>query len=258
MLKAVRVLLNSPRVVVFAGLFYLSLTISSPAQSSPAQEHTDFGGVQSFGVTSSYSPDSSHILIGESEQRRTWTVGFEYAHRLTQGRHFRLDYEASVLPFYEEFDPAVVGLLYSVPGTTATEPENPPIRVTTVNRGPIGTIAVGHGVTAPIYPVYGNMNTYAGALSPLGARATLFQHHSIQPSFSVDLGFVVATRDIPVDNSDQFNYMFSFGPGIAIFSTPESSIRIEYIYRHISNASQGNVNPGVDQGTFRLTLLRSR
>jgi hypothetical protein len=69
---------------------------------------------------------------------------------------------------------------------------------------------------------------------------------------------VVATRDIPVENASQFNFMFSFGPGVQIYSTPQSSIRIEYIYRHISNAGLGNTNPGVDQGTFRFTIIRSR
>lgn len=258
MLKAVRVLLNTPRVAVLAGLSCLFWTISLTAQSSPSQEHADFGGTQSFGISTSYSPDSSHMLIGEAEQRRTWTFGFEYTHRIGHSQRVRLDYEGSVLPVYEEFDPAVVGLLYTVPGTTNTDPESPPVRVTTVNRGPIGLLTVAKGVTTPIYPIYGNMNTYGGALSPLGARATLFQHHSIQPSFSLDLGFVVATRDIPVENSDQFNYMFSFGPGLQVYSTPQASIRIEYIYRHISNAGQGNVNPGVDQGTFRFTIIRSR
>jgi hypothetical protein len=253
LLKVVRILPNSALVAVLIALFCLS-----GSRPAPAQEHIDFGGTQSFGFTTSYSPDSSHILIGESEGRRTWTVGFEYARLLRQGRHFRLDYEGSVLPFYEEFDPAVIGLTYSILGVTSTVPENPPVRVTTINRGPIGSIGEPHGQSAPIYAIYGNMNTYGGALAPLGARATLFQHHSIQPSFSVDLGFVVATRDIPIDSSDQFNYMFSFGPGVQIFSTPEASIRIEYIYRHISNAGQGNVNPGVDMGTFRLTFLRSR
>jgi hypothetical protein len=253
LLKASRVLLRSALITVLVSVFCLSR-----GASAQAQEPDDFGGIQSFGVSTSYSPDSSHMLIGEAEQRRTWTFGFEYTHRLGHSQRVRLDYEGSVVPVYEEFDPAVVGLLYSVPGTTNTDPENPPIRVTTVNRGPIGVINGPHGATSSIYPVFANLNTYGGALSPLGVRATLFQHHSIQPSFALDLGFVVTTRDIPVENSDQFNYMFSFGPGIQIFSTPQASIRIEYIYRHISNASQGNVNPGVDQGTFRFTIIRSR
>jgi hypothetical protein len=234
---------------------FFCLFWGAPAQ---AQDRVSFGGAQSFGFTASYSPDSSHVLIGEAEGRRTWTLGGEYAHRLGHSQRVRWDYEGSVLPFYEEIDPAVVAITYTVAGQTDTPAQVPPFRVTSVVHGPVGTITEPHGAISPIYAVYGNESTNGGAVTPLGARATLFQHHSIQPSFSVDLGFVVATRDIPVENASQFNFMFSFGPGVQIYSTPQSSIRIEYIYRHISNAGLGNTNPGVDQGTFRFTIIRSR
>jgi hypothetical protein len=238
-------------------IFAVLATLSHWSLPAEAQQPHDFGGAQSLGITSSYSPDSSHILIGESQQRRTWTVGVEYTHILLRTRRVRWDYEASVLPFYQESDPTVVGIQYTIAGTTFTTPQTP-TRVTTVNHGPIGYVTEPRGLSAPIYALFGRQSTNGGALAPLGARATLFQHRRIQPSFSLDLGFVVATRDLPIDNSDQFNYMFSFGPGIQVFANPLSSVRLEYIYRHISNAGQGNVNPGVDQGSFRLTLIRSR
>jgi lipid A 3-O-deacylase PagL len=251
--KAVRVLLKTALIAI--SVWFLSLSWCTPAQ---AQDRVSFGGAQSFGFTTSYSPDSSHILIGEAEGRRTWTLGGEYTHRLGHSQRVRWDYEGSILPFYEELDPAVVAITYTVAGQTDTIAQIPPIRVTAIDHSPVGYVVEPHGVQAPIYAVYGNESTNGGAVAPLGARATLFQHHSIQPSFSVDLGFVVATRDIPVENSDQFNFMFSFGPGVQIFSTPQTSMRIEYIFRHISNAGIGNVNPGVDQGTFRFTIIRSR
>jgi hypothetical protein len=33
---------------------------------------------------------------------------------------------------------------------------------------------------------------------------------------------------------------------------------VEYIYRHVSNAGQGNQNPGVDQGVVRVTVSLHR
>jgi hypothetical protein len=120
----------------------------------------------------------------------------------------------------------------------------------------VGVVTEGNGASAPIYAYYGRQNTYAAALSPLGARVSGFPRSRLQPSFALDLGFVVSSRDLPVDLADQFNYMFSFGPGVQVFSSARSSVRLEYIYRHISNAHQGYQNPGVDQGVIRLTLSR--
>jgi hypothetical protein len=122
----------------------------------------------------------------------------------------------------------------------------------------VGTAILGRGGAAPIYATFGRQNTYAAALVPLGGRLSALPRSRIQPSFAIDLGFVVSSRDIPIDDADQFNYLFSFGPGVQVYSNMRSSVRLEYIYRHISNAHQGYQNPGVDQGVFRVTLSRHR
>ena len=215
------------------------------------------GGVESFGVSSTWSPDSSHILIGLSEQRRTWTLGVEYTHRLGSGKRFRFDYEGSLQPLYEESDPTEIGTITTIAGRTFITPQAP-VRVIFEDRGPVGFIIGAGPAPLPIYAYYGRQNTYAAALSPLGARVSGFPRSRLQPSFALDLGFVVSSRDLPVDLADQFNYMFSFGPGVQVFASPRSSMRLEYIYRHISNAHQGYQNPGVDQGVVRLTISRHR
>jgi hypothetical protein len=222
-----------------------------------AQEPGQFGGVQSIGFSSSYSPDSSRILIGTAGQRRTWTVAAEYTHLLHRGPHFRLDYEGSVTPMFLESDPTVTGIIFTFRGVNFAAPQTP-LRVISVNHGPIGTILTGGGTTIPIYGLFGRENTYAGAVAPLGARITALPRWRIQPSFALDLGFVASTRDIPVDDSSRFNYMFAVGPGVQIFSDRKTSWRLEYIYRHISNAGQGDQNPGVDQAVVRLTISHHR
>jgi hypothetical protein len=109
-----------------------------------------------------------------------------------------------------------------------------------------------------LYALFGKQNTYAAAVSPLGARISAMPRWRIQPSASIDLGFVVSARDIPVDNSAQFNYMLSFGPGVEFFGDNHTSWRVEYLYRHISNAGQGTNNPGIDQGVLRITVSMHR
>jgi hypothetical protein len=215
------------------------------------------GGTESLGFSASYSPDSSHILIGLAQDRRTWTAGVEYTHLLSYGEKLRWDYEGSVMPLYAESDPTAVGATTTIAGSTFVMPETP-VRVVTMDRSAVGVASAGTGTTAPIYTLYGRQTTYAAALAPLGVRMSAFPNRGLRPSFAVYLGFVVSSRDIPVNDSDQFNYMFSFGPGVELYTSQVSSVRLEYIYRHISNAHEGFVNPGVDQGVIRLTMSHHR
>lgn len=221
------------------------------------QETGGFGGKESLGFSSSYSPDSSHILIGDAEHRRVWTVGAEYTHLLRQRTRYRLDYEGSVMPVYEETDPTVTGTEFNLNGTLIVTPQTP-LRVVYVSNAPIGTAVTGKDTASPIYAVFGRENTYAAAITPLGARISGFPRWRMRPSFSLDLGFVVSHRDIPVDDSDRFNYLFSFGPGLEFFRDRKTSLRVEYIFRHMSNAGQGDQNPGVDQGVVRITVSLHR
>ena len=221
------------------------------------QEPGGPGGLQSFGVSSSFSPDSSHILIGQAEQRRIWTLGVEYTRLLRIRPRFRFDYEASLMPLYEETDPTVTGTIFTLAGQAVITPQSP-VRVVDVAHGPVGEATASNGTLIPIYAIFGRQDTYAAAFSPLGARISALPRSRVQPSLALDLGFVVSASDIPVDQSDRFNYMFAFGPGVQLFTDSHTSWRVEYIYRHTSNAHQGYQNPGVDQGVFRLTLSLHR
>ena len=82
------------RISALASLIASPLCLVAASLLSLAQQPADFGGAHSFGIFATYSPDSSHILIGDSGQRRTWTAGIDYTHRLHIGSVFRLDYEA--------------------------------------------------------------------------------------------------------------------------------------------------------------------
>ncbi len=240
-------------VSIFAGL--VSLPYLGGAVMG--QESTSVSGIQSFGFSSSYSPDSSHILIGESEHRRIWTLGAEYTHRLHQQSLFRLDYEGSLIPIYEETDPTVVGTKFTLAGQDFFT-RLAPVRVVSVAHGPVGSAATGLTASVPIYALSGRQNTYAAAFSPLGVRMSALPRWRLQPSFAVDLGAVFSARDIPVDHAAQFNYIIAMGPGLQFFGDNHLSWRLEYLYRHVSNAGRGAQNPGVDQGVVRVTVSRHR
>jgi len=240
-------------VSIVAGLVCLS-SFDRPVLG---QEPGGFGTVQSFGFSSSYSPDSSHILIGSAGQRRIWTLGAEYTHLLRQGPRFRFDYEGSILPLFEETDPTVTGTVFASGGQNIVTPQRP-VRVLHIANGPVGTILAANGSIVPLYALFAREDTYGGAVAPIGARVTALPRWRVQPSFALDLGFVVSARDIPIDDADQFNYMFALGPGIQFYVDRKTSWRVEYIYRHVSNAGQGNQNPGIDQGVVRVTVSLHR
>jgi opacity protein-like surface antigen len=219
------------------------------------QEAGRVDGAQSLGFTWSYSSDSGHILIGEAEQRRVWTLGVEYTHLLHQSHWVRWDYAGSLMPLFEESDPTDIGTVYTNNGESVVTPQTP-IRVITVEYGPVGSEPTGKSTSVPLYARYGKQNTYSAAFSPLGARISALPRWHVQPSFALDLGFVVSARDVPVDDADWFNFMFAFGPGVQFIPSKRSFLRLEYIYRHTSNAGLGDQNPGVDQGVVRLTWSR--
>lgn len=251
MRKAALVPLKAVRISLFAALVGLS------GWSAPVwgQEAGGVVGTRSLGISFSYSKTSSHILIGDADKRRIWTMGVEYTHLLHQGPLYRLDYEGSLMPLFEETDPTVTGTLFTYGGQDYLTPQTP-VRVLSVDYGAVGSEPTGKGSSVPLYALYGRQDTYAAAFSPLGARISALPRWRVQPSFAMDLGFVISAREIPVDDADQFNYMFSLGPGLQFITGPQSSMRVEYLFRHMSNAGQGYENPGIDQGVIRLTISR--
>jgi opacity protein-like surface antigen len=250
-LKAVLIPGKNARVAIFATLVFLMGWVV-PLWG---QNDGGVGGVQSLGYSSSYSKSSSHILIGEATDRTIWTLGAEYTRLLHLGPHYRLDYEGSVMPLFEETDPTLTGTVFTFGGQNFYSAQQP-VRLVALTHAPVGTVLTPGGTYTPIYATFGRQDTYAAAFTPLGARISALPRRRVQPGFALDLGFVLSARDIPIDDADQFNFMFSFGPGVQFYTSPQASLRVEYLYRHVSNGSLGDVNPGIDQGVFRVTISR--
>lgn len=198
------------------------------------------------------------MLIGSAERRRIFASGLEYTHRVRENEWLRLDYSVSFSPMYRESDPDLVATETSILGVEMITPITPE-RVAIVSHAPIGSDCYGSGSCSPIYPVYGRSEkTYGAEAIPLGGRLIFATHWRAEPTFLAGAGFVISTRDIPVDGSALFNYEFVVGPGLQIFFSRKYALRIEYVYRHLSNADVGSTNPGIDQGVFRLGLTHFR
>ncbi len=194
-----------------------------------------------------YSPDSSHIFLGVSQQRRLLGFGGEYAHRLFLNRWAGLHWLIQVRPVFLESDPVLLGYRSDSPPLVILFPQTP--RVVYVSHSPV--LADPQNVL--VTPFYGRQWTYSGGANPIGLKLNGFPHRRLQPVFAVAVGFLLSSRDLPVDNTSAFNFCAEYGPGLEWFLSPRRSLRFDYRYHHISNANLGAHNPATDSGILQIT-----
>lgn len=222
---------------------------------SPVSFSQDWGREHAIGGIFSYSPTSSHILIGEATNRQTIGFGVVYTQTLAGSEHLKFDFMASAQPYFRNTDPTMVAAQWTMFGQTYTEPI-PPVRVVRPWHSPIGSISGGANSSVPVYPVFGKQSMQAFEFSPVGFMFRGLPTLRIQPTFSITGGIVVSKQDFLVDNTTKVNYEFTFGPGVEYFLSPRNSIHVDYVFRHISNANTGANNPGMDQGVIEASFKR--
>jgi hypothetical protein len=209
---------------------------------------------QTLGVTATFAPTSSHILIGYARDRRTTSAGFEYTRYLGTVRRVDFEYVAVVNPFFQESDPEIISSYALVNGGKVSFAV-PSKRV--ISKDPIvGVVEIGNQEYIQ-YGVYSSENSYGFAFYPAGVHMAFGRQRFLRVTFDAQLGAVISGRDIPIDDSERFNFLFCLGPGVDIRLSPVSTLHLAYLYSHLSNRSLGDLNPGVDQGAIRLTLSRS-
>ena len=194
----------------------------------------------------SYAPDSSHILLGDSEQRRLFTADVRYLRRISANSALRFDYLLSFSPFFRVSDPALAGARCFMPDGTpfVTDRYRNPQRVIFVTRRPIGSIS-GIPCTAE-YAFYSRQTTNGVQASPIGLKISARAAHWLSPYLKADGGLSFSSRNIPVNDGTRLNFTFSVGAGIEFRLSSHLSTGVEYSYMHISNANRGAENPGID------------
>jgi len=86
---------------------------------------------------------------------------------------------------------------------------------------------------------------YAGGAEPAALQLNFRNNRKIQPFVNATAGGLYFTEQVPVTDSSQYNFTFSFGGGVEIFSG-RRSIVLGYSYHHISNGYTATYNPGID------------
>jgi hypothetical protein len=239
-------------------LSLLALLLSAaslPAQSNP---ETPYSFRSSVSVAAGYSNDSNSLILGKSYNRRLVGLEATYSRRLLHTRYFDYHYDFELRPLTFLQDPV------STTTVTVQFTGQPPVGPFTVQNGPIqsrctSSIFTGtnSGQTLTETQICGTRWTYAGGLSPLGQRINFNSGRRLQPFLFCNAGFLVAPRDIPVDDSSRFNFTFDFGAGFQFFQNHRRAWSVDYSVHHFSNANTGNQNPGVDSQVIRFAYAFS-
>jgi hypothetical protein len=234
------------------------LRISAVAQKPP--EH--LAPLNEVTVGAEYSNTSSHIILGQSFNRRLAGLDLTWSRRV--GRYNWINYlweiEARPIAFVQDPVDSVLATL-SAGGS--------PLDTFTTAEQPIQRTCSSFTASIPItfpspttgQPVSGTLTqtrtcgtrwTYAAGLSPVGQRLNFLPRHQLQPYLLANGGFLVSTRDEPVDDSSRFNFTFTFGTGLQWFRPAGAAWSLDYRVQHLSNKQIGDNNPGVDSQILRI------
>ncbi len=217
-----------------------------------------------FSGFAEYSNDSSHIVLGVSENRRLAAVGGTYARRLLRTPVFTWQWMVEARPFALESDP--VGSRQVTPQAGSG---NSPVNTALQLQRASDCVPLDETVTFPdpvteqpvslaVVETCGRRWTYAAALSPLGQKLNFLPKRRVEPFAVGNAGLLVAAHAIPLDTARRFNFTFEFGAGVEWFYRPRRSWAVEYRVHHISNDFTAKSNPGVDSGTLKVTYSFSR
>ena len=208
-----------------------------------------------LGVFVAYSPNSSHILLGDARNRELLNFGAVYNRRLLAGHVVNWQYSGELVPVALESD-----LLISVAYTANYT--DPPLTITGVKT---------ESTVGPCRPSSGSFNLPAGngtesyiatcirrwtvgeAMSPVGMQWNFLPLGRIQPFAAGHGGYMYSTRPIPIAGAGSFNFTFDVSAGVELYRSQSRSIRAEYRYHHISNHETANLNPGIDNGVMQVT-----
>lgn len=227
-------------------LVALCLALAVP-KNATAQD-VEYARRNTFSVLTQYSPDSGHVLAGWAEDRQLFAVGMEYERKIYSDERLAWNWLMQVRPLILENDLTLRGIRMPNGDVVPTSD----FRVPSKNDG-AGLAAEAGGT-----PVFGHKRTYAAGANPLGMKMNFGVRHRWQPMLTGMFGFVIGSRDIPVDKSSAFNFVAEFGGGVEYFASKSQSLKFEYRFHHYSNAQLGHENPGLDAGVFQLSYSFGR
>jgi hypothetical protein len=253
------------RCLVFA--LAAVVVIGAHGQGMKSDADVRYGVKTVFSVFADFSNDSSHMFLGQEQNRKIVGIGVSYARRLKATNFVEWTYEAEMRPVNFVRDPFVTGVatltIQGTPTGIVTLPFSGTFSGPTMADCASGTtvttgMSSGVGYAQTITQQCSSRWTYAGGINPLGQRVSFATRHRVQPYVVANGGFLVSPRDLPVNDSARFNFTFEGGAGVEWFRDRRHSIALDYRVQHLSNAYRGHYNPGIDSGIFRVTYRVGR
>jgi lipid A 3-O-deacylase len=89
-------------------------------------------------------------------------------------------------------------------------------------------------------------NVYGIGVNPLILKWNFTSGHKTVPYFLAQTGFLWSSRNVPPGDTSQDNFVSGAGIGLHHFFRPDRSFNIDLRALHLSNASIGNHNPGIN------------
>lgn len=238
------------------------LALSTWTATALAQTRTDspyYARANTFGIFTAYSGDSSHILLGDAQNRRLLDFGVSYSRRLYRNRIVNWQYDGELLPVALESDPVV---------HTVTTQTSPVEWTYSSNTREVAACVAASGSFQYGSPGRIYSGTYVQTctrqwnigegISPVGMQWNFLPRHKMQPFLVGHGGYMYSTTAIPVDHAGSFNFTFDLGAGIELYRSKTRSVRASYRYHHISNHETASENPGIDNGLFQVTYAFGR
>lgn len=227
-------------VVPFAAAF-----AQTKAESSEFRTDAFRPGATEYTAWSGYSP-GSFSWIGKTEARRLFMAGGGWRRVLVATDSVAWKFTVDIVPVALVSQPVIVGNTpqFAANGTTVTFVGcSGPIVVTKTVFDTSGqTFACGHASRRTVYGF---------GLEPVGFDFNFRRRHRFQAVLGINGGFLKFAQDVPISNSNSFNFTFSLRSGVQIFTSESRSVTVGFRYHHISNADTGNpFNPGIDSGVI--------
>jgi len=220
-----------------------------------------YSRLNTFGLFGEYSNDSSHIVLGKTEQRKLLSFGGSYSRRLLINRIADWQYMAEIRPLMWESDPVVhaTTVITSPPSLAGTyRSDTVPVLACSTISDVFNVVIDGVTYSGSHTETCHRRWTFGEGFAPVGFKFNFLPRHRIQPVFTGLLGYMFSTQPIPVSTAGSFNFTLEAGAGIELYRSRSRSIRAEYRIHHISNKYTAQTNPGIDNGLFQVTYAFGR
>jgi opacity protein-like surface antigen len=246
------------RFCLIAFLILMTGAASATGQATSSVS-SYYARTNTFSVFGAYSGDSSHILLGDAENRRLLDFGVAYGRKLFVNRLVNWQYNGELLPVALESDPVVLSTYNWTSPTVYTESGTEVLTTPCVpSSGSFSTTQNGKTYSYTYTFTCSRQWTIGEGISPVGFQWNFRPRRKQQPFFIGHGGYMYSTQSIPVPQAGSFNFTFDFGAGFELYCSKTRSVRAEYRYHHISNHDTANQNPGIDNGLFQVTYSFGR